>query len=315
MKYFLLKITSLGKKDSGQALLIGLLVMAVALTIGLSIISRSITDIRISQQEEESARAFSVAEAGIEASLKAGQATDVTIGDVTAVVKEIGLGNDPVFEFPTEVDEGDASTVWLVWHNDEGVPDSAATGPGGEGRYAGTAVDLYWGNEDESPDSATTPALEVTFYYQDAGGDFKVKRGAFDPYSPAGGGDLDRDRLGNNFDDADAGGPFSPEGTGRSYRYRRANYLLDIGGGIPYALRLKLIYNTNSPQALAVIDNGVDQSFPSQGDCYESTASIEDPNNPEDRPVITRRVEQCQFHKALPEIFDYALFSEGDLVK
>ncbi|MBU3957074.1 hypothetical protein KKI19_02265 [Patescibacteria group bacterium] len=47
------------KRDSsGQALLIILLVMAVALTIGLSVVSRSITDIRISQEQEQSARAF-----------------------------------------------------------------------------------------------------------------------------------------------------------------------------------------------------------------------------------------------------------------
>ncbi|MGB9585898.1 MAG: hypothetical protein ACPL7A_00585, partial [Anaerolineales bacterium] len=80
------------KKNSGQALLIILLVMAVGLTIGLAVISRSVTDIRISRQEEESARMFSVAEAGIEEALKAGasfppQGMDVPIGDVTARVR------------------------------------------------------------------------------------------------------------------------------------------------------------------------------------------------------------------------------------
>ena len=53
------------KSELGQALIIILLVMAVGLTMGLAVVSRSVTDIRISQQEEESARAFSAAEAGI----------------------------------------------------------------------------------------------------------------------------------------------------------------------------------------------------------------------------------------------------------
>jgi Tfp pilus assembly protein PilX len=58
------------QQTAGQALLMVLLVAAVALGLGLSIISLSTTDIRISQQEQESARAFNAAEAGIETALK-----------------------------------------------------------------------------------------------------------------------------------------------------------------------------------------------------------------------------------------------------
>lgn len=57
-------------KSSGQAVLLVLLVVAVALGLGLSIISQSTTDVRISQQEQNSARAFNAAEAGIEEALK-----------------------------------------------------------------------------------------------------------------------------------------------------------------------------------------------------------------------------------------------------
>lgn len=56
--------------DKGQAVLIVLLVIAVALGFGLSIISQSVTDVRISKQEQEAARAFNAAEAGIEEALK-----------------------------------------------------------------------------------------------------------------------------------------------------------------------------------------------------------------------------------------------------
>ncbi|MBU0619066.1 hypothetical protein KKD62_02400 [Patescibacteria group bacterium] len=57
-------------REKGQVLLIVLLVTVVALTLGLGAISQSITDIKISEEEEESARAFNLAEAGIEEALR-----------------------------------------------------------------------------------------------------------------------------------------------------------------------------------------------------------------------------------------------------
>ena len=55
---------NLPKIESGQALLLVLLGMAVVLTIVLSILSRSVTDIAVTSREEEALRAFSAAEAG-----------------------------------------------------------------------------------------------------------------------------------------------------------------------------------------------------------------------------------------------------------
>lgn len=53
-------------------LLVVTLTMIVALTVGLSVVSRTITNLRISRQNEESGRAFQAAEAGIEQSLQSG---------------------------------------------------------------------------------------------------------------------------------------------------------------------------------------------------------------------------------------------------
>lgn len=47
-------------------LFVVVLTMVVALTVGLSVVSRSVTNLRISRQNEESQRAFQAAEAGIE---------------------------------------------------------------------------------------------------------------------------------------------------------------------------------------------------------------------------------------------------------
>jgi len=60
------------KFQRGQAALIALLVLTVATTIGLSLIARSTTDVSITRTQEESSRAFSAAEAGIELALKSG---------------------------------------------------------------------------------------------------------------------------------------------------------------------------------------------------------------------------------------------------
>ena len=54
------------RHERGQMLLVVVLTMIIALTIGLSVASRSITNLRISRQSEESSRAFQAAEAGVE---------------------------------------------------------------------------------------------------------------------------------------------------------------------------------------------------------------------------------------------------------
>jgi len=66
-------------RQSGQAALIVLLVVAVTLGFGLSIISQSTTDIKISQHEQEASRAFSAAEIGIETALQ--NISSVTLGE------------------------------------------------------------------------------------------------------------------------------------------------------------------------------------------------------------------------------------------
>src|SRR3989339_1641784 len=66
----------LPRRQAGQVILILILVMAVALAIGISVIQRSLSDISTSSKVEQSSRAFSAAEAGIEKALR---------GDATAV--------------------------------------------------------------------------------------------------------------------------------------------------------------------------------------------------------------------------------------
>src|SRR5687767_6526323 len=54
------------KSEKGQMLLVVVLTLIVALTVGLSLASRTVLNVRLSRQGEESQRAFQAAEAGVE---------------------------------------------------------------------------------------------------------------------------------------------------------------------------------------------------------------------------------------------------------
>src|SRR3972149_6444629 len=82
----------------GQILILVLLAVVVILAVGLSVASRNITNLRTSTQTEQSQRAFSAAEGGVEdvlsrlstiaqsPSIATGVDVPVTVGDITANV-------------------------------------------------------------------------------------------------------------------------------------------------------------------------------------------------------------------------------------
>ena len=107
------------KPNSGQALLIVLLGMAVVLTLVLSIVSRSVTDVSITTKDEESLRAFSAAEAGVEQLLIGGSGSgEFPNSSYTAQVYDIG--NSEYYFFPNQLKSGDVVTLWFVEHDDQG---------------------------------------------------------------------------------------------------------------------------------------------------------------------------------------------------
>jgi len=277
---------------SGQALLIIVLVMSVALTIGLAVISRSITDIRISSQEEESARVFSAAEAGIEKALKVGAATLLVdkIGGVDYRVMETALGSGTEFVFPNQIEASDTQTVWLVRHDD--VTGEMLQTP----FYTAASLNVCW--EITTP---TETALEVSIFYKDVSGNYKIARGAYDAYAVR--------RGSNSFADVDAG-TCADLGRKKTLVWADFNiYPNPPTSDIILFLRLKPLYNINNPIKIGVVGlGGSGGTLPSQGACFESTATLTTSG-------ITRRVRQCQFHKSPPAVFDYVLFSGGDLSK
>ncbi len=154
------------KKQRGQVLLLVVLTMVVALTVGLSIASRVVTELKISKQNEESQRAFQAAEAGIQQTLKQGSNISSRDLDNNAELSTIidnsttqGLAIDVNTGIPVDQDTG--ADVWLSVYN----PDITAsfTSPMDA---SGAGVDIYWGSSTQTnctvpPGDTIVPALEV----------------------------------------------------------------------------------------------------------------------------------------------------------
>jgi len=223
----------------GQALLIILLIMAVALTIGLSIVSRSITDIKISELSEEGARAFSAAEAGVEKALLTYTSGEGTIGEAEYEAKyeteTTGIAEDEtLFVFPEKVKINQPQTLYLAEYN----PDDGSLSP----YYTKGTIDVCWDGD---------AALEVGIYYQEEG-NYKVKRYALDP---------DSGRRGiNKFDPPDLG---SCAGLSRKKT-------LDLPVN-PLFLRLRVLYEDARVGVKA--PGGTGGVLPSQGIKIESVGT------------------------------------------
>ena len=158
------------KNNSGQAVLVVLLSLSVVLIIVLYIMSRSITDISLSSKEEDSMRAFSAAEAGIERALVIGSDIgNTTIGDASfsADVSSFAQGANKMV-YPISLKSGGIATFWFSRPS--------------EPIFTGNQVKLCWGALGTSSSTAETPAILVTVFYKSSD-KYKVARVTLDPNS------------------------------------------------------------------------------------------------------------------------------------
>lgn len=144
-------------------LLIIILVMAVVSAVGLSVMSRSITNVRVSKEEASSQKALAAAEAGIERILKTN--TNIPIGTsfsgdpnttYGANVNSIS-GNEILVNGGNVIAKDEGADIWLVAHNPSNDPDFTTPWSGN--------LTIFWGSSTDvcSPDPATNTmsALEV----------------------------------------------------------------------------------------------------------------------------------------------------------
>lgn len=302
--------------NSGQVILILLLVMTVALAIGLSVVQRSITDISTSTRLEDSTRAFSAAEAGIEKALTGSTGNfSVDFSKVnrsTANVTDSGLVPDDkqALEYPPIVKE-EVAHVWLADPNTD-LNNSATK------YYDQSSIDIYWGNPLPLA-VGNKPAIEITVIYQKSDGTYESKLYFLDS-------DSDSTRAGssgNGFQDVSGscGLNITPINTifssaGVEDRKFYCKSTLDFSE-LPHnstlmILRARILY-TSSAQSFAVkplgscsSDNPLPCSLPRQAQIIQSTGSAGD---------TQRTVQLFKIIKVVPFYFDYAIFSAGSINK
>lgn len=142
----------------GQILLLIVVIMVVVLTVGLSVASRTITNLKLSRQDEDSQKAFQAASAGIDKYINtaAGNpaAETLSVGSFDTNISDVGSGLTALILNNNEkVDQDRGVDVWL-----SNYPDFTS-------QYNGTLT-ISWGTSDQtdcntSGGSSTVPAIEL----------------------------------------------------------------------------------------------------------------------------------------------------------
>lgn len=302
-----------------------ILVMTVALSIGLSVVQKSLVDVSTASKVEQSSRAFSAAEAGIEKALSSSASlncTDQTDTDIcesfvnSSVIKEIDAsgfipavpgdassGLDPqqnALEFPPLAKE-DIAQVWLINPTSTANPPTEFYMP--SSKTANRGIEIYWG----SP-TAEKAALEVKIIYYN-GSAYTTAPYYFDS-------DASRS-SGNGFTNVsgDCSASLTPidttTGASRSFYCKRiinpSSTPAFPSSGL-MLVRMRLLYNSTS-QPVAVRGYGTCGqacSLPPQARIVTSTGVSGE---------TQRTIKVFQLDKVVPPFFDYAIFSAGDITK
>ena len=267
---------------SGQILIIVLLVIVVVLAVGLSVASRNITNLRTATQSEQSQRAFSAAEGGVEEVLSklneyegliASGGTispDVEVGGIKNV--QVVVSGKRVFE--NSISLGNVGQIKLTDENGQSVG-------------SGKPIRIEWAKTSENGDDGFPASLEIAQIFGLPSA-YNQKR----VYAQA-----DSSRVNESVNsDLAAACPGFVEGEFR----RCAQITTEVNGII---LRIKPFWANATVRVL-----GVGFDLPVQIYDVTSTAATE--------IGVTRRVQVSRTAlPQLPAVFDYVLFGEGDVIK
>ncbi len=183
--------------QAGQILLVVVLVIIIASTIGLSLASRSITSLRSSTEEAESQKALAAAEAGIERAIQGSIPIAVDVSSPSnnsSYVTQFAQVQSSSFLINggNLIPKDEGADVWLVGRNADGTPDySSALSP--------NFFHLYWGTPTEVCGTPTAPAAiqAIVILRNKVTAEIRSYRYAYDSCSSR--------RSENNFRPADSG--------------------------------------------------------------------------------------------------------------
>ncbi len=279
------------QKEAGQTLLIIVLVMVVALTVGLSVASRSIVNLRTSTEEDSSQRAFSAAEAGVERVLKTNQQipaqSSIDLGNNSKISQVQVLpvsGNEFLVNGGNPVSKDDGADIWLATHNadaEQTIDYSTSLSP--------QFFTIYWGS---SANGCSEAAIEVIVISGTIASSLTSKRYVYDPC----GSRVASNRFDNNV------------GSGKTIGGKIFSYSTNITGphaipNISNGLLVRVIpLYANTSIGVSTYNPGGNNptSLPSQGKQIESTGVS---------GTTTRKITVFQGFPSLPaELFQYVMF-------
>lgn len=261
--------------QKGQALLAVVLVMVVSLTVALSIAVKTITNIRTSSEDENSQRAFSAAEAGVEKALLQPDTASIT-GDFSNnsnynTTKSLLSGTGILIKNGTTVLKDEPVDVWLSTYPTYASP------------FNGNVV-ISWGNSGESCTSSETTntqsALEIIIISGTTASP-TVNQYAYDPCAT-------RISTSNKFSTAATPGETV---SGRAFAYKTAS--ISINSGL--LMRIVPLY---SATPIGIVGS---TNLPSQGTIITSVG-VSDTSQ---RKIVSFR----GFPKIPIELFPFVLFS------
>lgn len=261
------------KAEHGQILLVVVLAMIVALTVGLSVASRTITNLKISRQNEESQRAFQAAEAGIEQTLQTG-GTGATkelsnAAKYSTTVETFG-GTEFLLSGGELVEQDVGIDIWIAEHPDY---DNPKTGQ----------ITLYWGTSNHTQDCSDTtssdavkPAIEV-FILSGSTTSPSVTKSVYDPCGGR------------------TAGSITPA-AGEIVKDITFNYSSTFAFTDGLIARVIPVYNSTKAAVTSVLN------LPSQGQIIESEGTSGD---------TIRKVQYFSSHPQIPlEILPYSIISQ-----
>jgi Tfp pilus assembly protein PilX len=281
------------KNEAGQAVLIVLLSLSVVLIVVLYIMSRSVSDISLSSKDQDSMRAFSAAEAGIENALVGlytvgSSSGNTTIGDASfkADVSNFGSGQNQIL-YPLTLKSGDQAVFWFSRAGDPIT-------------FNGTQFKMCWATVGTSAAIPETPAILVTVYYKTNTNEYRVARAALDPNAGR--------SVTNKFTSASNVCNFA---SGEQFQFQSTVNLGAGGLNIPATATLqfataRFLYNTTTAHKIGIDASATAAFFPSQGIKVDSQGSAADAN---------RRIEVYQLNSEVPPIFANAIYSTSDIIK
>lgn len=302
------------KSQKGQVVVLLLLVMVVALAVGLSTISRSTLEVSTSRKSEDSSRAFSAAEAGMERIIQANK--DNLGGVVQATIAPFSLGNESSavittaglpsaglgLAYPPFGKESFAQ-FWLVYPNFTGSPASS---------YVADSFDIYFGDPDATkyvnPNEQEKPAVEVSTIYWD-GNKYQSQSNYYDSFDGTAdntrsqgfqGCSLNQQPIQVNDDDI-----------AKTNFYCKATVDINSitsGNSFPVMVRVRILYSSISHPVAIIGKNtsGVRVSIPKQANIYTSKGTS---------GSVQRKLQVFSQKSVMPQFFNYALFSAAELSK